>query len=161
MSDTILTAVERGMAEAIEGMTQGDGYNYDWGSVNEPDEAKQTFPSAEIALESENCLDEAGGVWSQAYEIESIIVVRVRAQLSNETERPAYEINTALNLALSDLKKLFGTNYSVSGSCDTVMYMGAVRVVDRNNDVFRPAHMDVRFRVKYTQDRQDPETSAE
>ena len=73
MSDTILSSIERGLAESIGSMTQGDGYNFDWGTVNQPDEALQTFPSAEIALEVENCLDDAGGIWSDAYELESKI----------------------------------------------------------------------------------------
>jgi hypothetical protein len=161
MSDTTLSKIERGMADAIEGMTQGDGYNFDWGSVNQPDEALQVFPSAEITLEEEKCLDDEGGVWADAYEIESSFVIRVRASIANETERPAYEINTELNLALSDLKKLFGTNYHVSDSCDLIMYTGCQRVADARNDIFRPSHMDVRFTVRYTQDRQTPETSAE
>jgi hypothetical protein len=161
MSDTILSKIERGMLDVISDMTVGDGYNFDWGSVNEPDEAKQDFPSAEIVLESENCLDDAGGVWSQAYEIEAIFVIRVRASIANETERPAYEINAELNLALDDLKKLFGKNYHASDSCDTVMYMNAVRVADKTNDIFRPSHMDTRWRIRYTQDRLDPTTTAE
>ena len=161
MSDNVNNALEREMASAIAGMTQGDGYNFDWGTVNDPDEARQEFPSAEIMLETETCLDEAGGVWSGAYELEAIYVIRVRAILSNETEIPIYQINSELNFALNDLKKLFGTNYSVSGFCDTIMYMGCVRIPDRTNDIFRPSHMDVRFRVSYTQDRQDPGITAE
>jgi hypothetical protein len=161
MSDTILSSIERGMQSLIEGMTQGSGYNYDWGSVNEIDEAKMTFPSAEITLEVENCLDDKEGVWSEAYEQEALYIVRVRAQLSNETERPSYEINTELNLALDDLKKLFGTTYHVSDSCDTIMYVSTTRIPGRNGDIFRPSHMDTRWRVRYTQDRKDPTSTAE
>jgi hypothetical protein len=161
MSDSVISKIERGMEDAIAGMSEGDGYNYDWGTVNQPDVALQTFPSAEIMLESETCLDDKEGVWSDAYELESIFVLRIRSDLQNETERPAYEINHELNRALDDLKKLFGINYHVTDSCDTVMYMGATRVPDRTGDIFRPAHMDVRFRVRYTQDRQNPEINAE
>lgn len=161
MIDTLLTAVEQGMTDAIEGMSIGGGYNYDWGTCNEPDAAKQNFPSAEITLEKEKCLDDEGGVWADSYMIESAFVIRVRASLSNETERPAYEINAELNKALSDLKKCFGTNYHVSDSCDLIMYQDATRIPDKTNDIFRPAYMDVRFLVRYTQDRQTPEISAE
>jgi len=155
MSD-ILSKIEDGMYDLISGITIGDGYNFDWGTVNEPDTAKQTFPSAEIVLESENNLDETGGVWSGAYEQEAIFVIRVRTELSNEVDTPAYTINIELNKALEDLKKLFGINYSVSDSCDTIMYRGMIRTVDRSNDILRPAYMDTRWRVAYTQDRTNP-----
>ena len=161
MVETVLTSVEQGIQDAIEGMAQGDGFYFDWGACNQPDVALQTFPSAEVTLESETCLDDEGGVWADAYEIESVFVIRVRAALSNETERPAYEINVELNKALSDLKKCFGTNYHVSNNCDLIMYQGATRVPDKANDIFRPAYMDVRFKVRFTQDRQTPEVSAE
>ena len=65
------------------------------------------------------------------------------------------------NKNFPNLKKLFGTNYHVSDSCDLIMYTGCQRVADARNDIFRPSHMDVRFTVRYTQDRQTPETSAQ
>lgn len=156
MSTPILTSIEHAMAEHIEDMSVGTGYYFDWGSVNEPDVAKQEFPSAEIVLESETCLDETGGVWSQAYEQEAVFVIRVRVALDNETERPLYEVNDELNKAVEDLKKLFGTEYTVSDSCETIMYRGMTRVTDKSNDIFRPAYADTRWLVRYTQDRKEP-----
>jgi len=160
MSD-ILTDIEQGMADAIASMTLGDGYNFDWGTVNDNDVARQEFPSAEITQTGEQCQDDEEGVWSGAYELESPFVVRVRARLSNEEVLPTYKIRKELNMALSDLKKLFGKNYHVSGACDLIMYTGSVKIPDSSGDIFRPAYMDVSFKVRYTQDRQNPDINAD
>jgi hypothetical protein len=161
MSDSILNLIEDEMADHIGDMTQGDGYYFDWGSVNEPDVAKQIFPSAEIMLVNETCRDDTDGVWSQGYEQECIYTIRVRVALDNEEVTPLYEINKNLNQALDDLKKLFGKNHSLSDACETIMYVGMNRVVDMSNDIFRPRYMDTQWRVRYTQDRLNPAVNAE
>ncbi len=71
-----------------------------------------------------------------------------------------YKINAELNWALNDLKKLFGTYYTVSDACETIMYQGMTRVTDKNNDAMRPKYMDTRWLVRYTEDRLDPGTVA-
>ena len=152
----ILSKIETKMAEQISGMSLGAGYYFEWGSVNEPDIAKQQFPSAEIVVESELNLDEKEGAWSQAYEQEASFLIKVRVTLDNETERPLYEVNTELNKALEDLKRLFGRNYTVSDSCETIMYRSMQRVTDKGNDIFRPAYLETRWLVRYTQDRREP-----
>jgi hypothetical protein len=154
--EDILTAIERGMSDKIGSIKKTAGYYLDWGSVNEPDVAKQVFPSAEIILENEECIDETDTAWSGAYNQEATYLIRVRASLPNEEVVPVYKINEILNKALTDLKKLFGTRYVVSDRCDTIMYRGAQRVVDGSNDIFRPAYLETRWLVKYTQVRTDP-----
>jgi len=161
MTEDILNKIESGMVETISTVTKGNGYFFDWGTINEPDVGKQIFPSAEIIIDNESCLDDKEGVWSRAYEQECVYLIRVRVALDNETVTPAYEINKELNRALNDLKRAFGRDYSASDSCDTIMYMGMTRIPDRNNDVFRPAYMDTKWRVRYTQDRSEPTINAE
>lgn len=157
MATPILTEIETAMATDIAALRVANGYYYDWGSVNEPDVAKQIFPSAEIAVVEENCLDDAGGVWSNAYLQEASIEIKVRAELPNEEEVPSYEINKELNKCVEDLKKLFGINYTISGNCETIMYRGMRRVFEGSNDIFRPSYVIVRFNVRYTQDRDLPD----
>lgn len=152
----ILTAIEASMAEAISNMNTGDGYYLDWGTVNEPDVAKQLFPSAEIMFVSEECLDETDSAWSGAYNQEATYNIRVRAELENEEAIPTYKINEILNRALSDLKRLFGIHYTVSDRCEIIMYQGAERIRDNSNDIFRPSYMDTKWLIKYTQVRKDP-----
>lgn len=152
----MLTSIENAMAEAISGMNTGDGYFLNWGTVNEPDVAKQEFPSAEIILESEENLDETDSSWSGDYNQEASYLIRVRAALENEETVPLYKINEILNQALSDLKRLFGRSYTVSGNCEVIMYRGSERVTDGANDILRPKYMNTRWLVKYIQLRTDP-----
>lgn len=156
MDKPILTRIEEAMASRIAALRKSDGYYLNWGTVNEPDVAKQKFPSAEIVLDYEECLDETDTAWSGAYNQEAHYVIRIRAQLDNEEVIPFYEINKELNKALEDLKKLFGNHYTVSDACETIVYQGAQRIVDRGNDIFRPAYLDTKWLVKYTQVRIDP-----
>lgn len=155
-STDILTAIETAMASNIAGMTTSKGYYLNWGTVNEPDIAKQEFPSAEIVFQTEECLDETDAAWSGAYNQEATYLIRVRAALENEEVIPLYKINEVLNRALCDLKKLFGTSYTVSDRCETIMYKSAIRVTDNSNDIFRPSYLDTQWTVKYTQVRTDP-----
>lgn len=156
MSTPILTKIEEGMANYISQISKSEGYYNNWGSVNEPDVAKQDFPSAEIVLEAEDCIDETDSAWSQAYNQEALFIIRIRACNENEEEIPVYQINKILNKALDDLKRLFGNHYVVSDSCEMIMYKGSLRITDGSNDIFRPAYLDTRWLVKYTQDRKNP-----
>ncbi len=153
----ILTRIQEGLETRIAAISKSDGYFTNWGSVNEPDVAKQEFPSAEILFDNEDCLDETNGAWSGAYNQEANFIIRIRASLANEEQIPLYEINKELNKALEDLKRCFGINYTASeDACENVMYQGAQRITDNSNDIFRPAYIDTRWLVKYTQVRKDP-----
>jgi len=149
------------MASFIRGMRQGD-YNYTWGTVNEPDEAKQRFPSAEIRITSEISLDDPDGAWSQAYMQECTYDIKVRMRLKKESNNPDFEMDTELNKALDDLKKVFGTNDMLGNkTCAQIMYRGMRRMQDRTGDILAPKHMITTWRVTYTQDRLSPSTSAD
>lgn len=153
----ILTRIQDGMASKIGTISKSDGYFCNWGSINEPDIAKQEFPSAEITFDNEDCLDETDSAWSNAYNQEAHFIIRVRAALANEETTPFYKINEELNKALEDLKRCFGIHYTASeNACEIIMYQGAQRINDNSNDIFRPAYLDTRWLVKYTQVRTDP-----
>jgi len=160
-TDAMLNRVEDAIKGFIVGMKQGT-YNYTWGTVNEPDEVKQRFPSAEIRILNETNLDDPDGAWSQAYMQECTYEITVRMRLSKESNNPDFEIDTELNKALEDLKKVFGNNYSLGNStCAMIMYRGMRRVQDRNGDLLAPKHMVTTWRITYTQDRLSPSTSAD
>ena len=152
----ILTTIESEMKTLIEGMTTAN-YNYTWGTVNNPDMAHQTFPSAEIMLVREDNVDNTGGTWAQAYSNEAEFQIKVIPELSSEEEIPVYAINIEYNKALDDLKKVFGINYNLNGNCLTIMYRSAERINSSAGDVFRPGHLDTRWLIRYNQDRLDPE----
>lgn len=158
--DPILSKIEAGMKSGIEGLRKGSGYFHDWGTVNEPDIAKQRFPSAEIIVTNEDNDDSESGAWSQAYSNNAEFQIIVRTTLNNEEGTPIYEINKELNKCLHDLKRYFGRNPTVSDECETIMYRGMTRVRDPGNDIFRPAYMITRWLVRYTQDRKSPDVYA-
>lgn len=161
MSTPILTLIEEGMADLISGMTKGGGYYFDWGSVNELDKSKMVYPAAQIEIVNEECMDSEGGAWSDTYLQTAYYQVRVWTRLVEETSAPYWEIDKEMNMALDDLKKLFGTNYHVSDKCDLIMYKGMTREIIRTGDIFVPKSMLTQWRIQYTQGRLDPATTSE
>lgn len=159
MATDLLTTIEYEMVKKIEGMTEGL-YHFNWDSCNQLDVAKMEFPNAQIYLENENCLDSASGSNNQAYFQEVTFRIEVLARLEEECDNPRFDINVELNKALSDLKRVFGSDYSVNGSVDTIMYTGSNREYIRNNDIFIPAKLITRWNVRYEQDRSDPDVFA-
>lgn len=156
MPDPILTQAEENMAILVEGMTIADGYNYDWGTVNQPDLAKCTFPCAVIEMDPEETnLDEPTGVHAGAYLNEVAIKIRAVGKLDTEHTNPVFENNKTLNKALDDLKKVFGTNYSLNGTVDTIMYRRSLRITKQAGDIFIPSELESHWIVRYTQDRQN------
>jgi len=157
----MLTKIEEAMADNILAMKEGS-YFFSWGSVNEPDQAKQEFPSAEIMLDNEECLDENGGAWNGAYQNRAYFDITVKARLQNETVsgQQVYAINEELNKALSDLKKCFGIHYDLD-LCTVIMYRGTRRVTEPQGDLLVPKRMIVSFSVDYMQGREDPTTGAD
>ena len=152
----ILTNIEDTIASYILSISRSSVYYFDWRCINVNDISKQTFPSAEIYIEDEDCQDLEDGVAAGAYNQHLNITIRVRVETDVEESNPAYDVNKELNKALDDLKRMFGNNYNVSDRCATIMYRGMSRVVDGANNILRAKYMDTRWLVKYTQDRKDP-----
>lgn len=154
--EDILTKIENGMESLILSMRTSGGYYFDWYTVNQNDVVKQTSPSAEIILTSEQCTDTDNSVWAGGYNQHAIYTIRVRYVMENKTENPTYAVDRYLNRCLYDLKKLFGNTPSVEGTCCVIMYTGMDRIRNNNNDVIRPKYMDTYWLVRYIQDRRDP-----
>lgn len=157
----ILTQIEEAMASEIQAMQPGL-YKYTWGaqSVNETDLAKVTFPCANIYLDSDTSLDDPTGSHCGAYFHESIFRIEVFARLEEERANPRWAINAELNKAFDDLLKLFGRNYNVSGTCDTIMYRDMQREFVRNGDIFVPSKMITYWIVRWESVRTDPDLVA-
>ena len=154
----ILTDIEEAMKLAILGMTTGDGYNYNWHTVNEDDLALCTFPCAEIGITEERNVDDPEGAWFQSYNNEVEFEIVVHGKLDSEEKNPNYAMRKVLNKALDDLKQLFGINYHITNTCDRIMYAGMTREIKMSGDVHVPGLMSTTWNVRYTQDRLSPET---
>lgn len=161
MATDMLTTIETAMYDAIAAAVEGP-YFFTWGTINEPDMAKQEFPSAEIQLIEEDNLDIEGGANSGAYQNKANFEIIVKARLGNEvmSGTQVYEIHKELNKALSDLKKIFGVNYNLGG-CYVIMYKGMRREFEPMGDLLVPKRMITMWSVWYLQDRSDPTTGAD
>jgi len=108
-------------------------------------------------VEAERCVDESDGAAAQLYTNEVDFLIIVRSQLASVVDIPNYSVNADHNKALDDLKKLFGTNYHITNTCDRIMYKSSEREIKKNGDIFVPGDMLTRWVVYYRQDRQSPE----
>lgn len=143
----------------ISGLTVAGGYSSDWGTVNEYDFNKMTFPAAVVTLpDEESNQDEAFGVHAQAYTNVVPIYIQIYDALATQETYPEDEIKLAYWQDLDDLKKIFGTDFFLGGHADRIMYRTAKFIKSRSGDIFTPATMMTRWDVYYTQDRIDPET---
>jgi len=157
MSGTpILTTIRQTMALLIGGMTTATGYNFNWGAINNRNYAIGNFPRAEIYCGEEN-IDEKDGVSSQDYTNDANFEIRVAGKLITSSVNPLFDIDNTFDMAIDDLKQLFGYNNNVSGTCTEIMYKGFKRTESSGSgDQFIPAKVTVRFKVTYSQDRHTP-----
>jgi hypothetical protein len=161
MNTPILDNVETNMASLIVGMSINDGYNFDWKMVNQEDETLDDYPQAVInptdsLADKETSQDTTAGLGSQDYTNEVLFTVLVKGELKNPGSNPIFEVRSILRKCLDDLKKLFGTNYTLNNSCDNILYVGSQQEPKRNNDVQRPAQLRTIWKIIYAQDRQNP-----
>lgn len=157
LASSILDNIELQMKVLILGMTKAGGFNFDWQTVNQPDEANGDFPRALIDSPAETNLDPTDGPNSQAYSNDVLFVLRVKGNQawSNNSN---FTIRSNLRLAMDDLKKLFGPNgdSSVNGSCDEILYRSHQIMALNQNDIQRPGYLRSQWICKYSQDRSDP-----
>ena len=155
MSQSLLTQQANAIKSLIESMTVVGGYNFDWVNVNNRNYAIGDFPRAEIYYPNEENLDTVSGIGSRDYTNAVTFEIHVAAKLNVSSDNPIFEINEQLDLALDDLKMLFGRNPSINGTCDSFLYRGYKREV-KSVDQFIPTKLITTFRAVYQQDRQTP-----
>lgn len=156
-----LQLIEDKMVEFISNI-DSEPYNYVWNKqVNERDMAKQDFPSAVIYFEGEECLDEQDGSWSGAYYLGATFRIEVRTRLDSEYSNPVVEIRKDLYKCLDDLKMLFGRNWNLDGTCDTIMFRGATIEEEPSGDIFIPSKLITNWYIRYEVSRVDPTITAQ
>ena len=160
-SKPILTLIEEEIQTIIEGLDTVDGYNYSWNTVNIRDEAHNTFPSALVELVEEINIDPNNGSHSRAYLNRAEFRITAKGQISAEPdfsngETPWNQIRFVHNKLLDDLKKAFGTNYSLNDSAHSILYNRSERNRQASGDIFRDANLVTFWTVQYMQDRQTP-----
>lgn len=158
LASSLIDNIELQMKILMLGMAKTCGYNFDWKSVNQEDQARETgYPRALIESPQETNLDDTNGAAAEMYTNEvTFIIWIIGLQLIDSIPNPNFTIRSYLRLAEDDLKKLFGTNLHVNGTCDVIMFRGALIVKGDKNDVQKPATLRTQWLVRYSQDRQLP-----
>jgi len=156
---SILTTMESAIKALIEGMTVGDGYNYNWGTVNEDDLALCTFPCAQVIIDEEENLDEPNGAAAGSYQNQVFLQIVCYNRMKAVNDNPNFAVNADHNKMLDDLKKLFGTYpHANTTVINDFMYLGMEREIHSAGDIFVPGRLITRWRARYVQVRTDPET---
>ena len=158
---TILDRIEIQMVALVMGIRKSDGYNFDWGMVNEQDESIGAFPRCVVdpsdsIADKESNQDTLAGVGSLDYTNEVIFTLLVKGELPSFETNPLFAVRSILRQAQDDLKRLFGIHLNLDGECDNIMYSGSQIESLVRNDVQRPAQLRTFWKVVYSQDRTDP-----
>jgi hypothetical protein len=150
-----LTTIAAEIKELIEGITIAHGYDYDWGSVNEPDQAHVTYPCAEITYASEDGVPEQLGLYGFAT---AQFVIRLRCDLSElPTDHPFFAIDEELDIILRDVKKRLMRADTPADTLpiteETVIkYVRMEKETERQGDIFRPKSLLTYWTVAYQED---------
>ena len=153
LASSILDYIELNMKTLILSMSVANGYNFDWQTVDEENEAIGSFPRAFIESPMETNIDTAAGANASAYTNDVLFIIRVKGE-QGWTDNPQFTIRSCLRLAIDDLKKLFKD--SVNDSCDEILYRSHQVIYNLQNDIQRPAYVRSQWLCKYTQDRTNP-----
>jgi hypothetical protein len=157
--NTIISKQMQAITTLIGSMSVATGYYFDWLTINNRNYAIGTFPRAEVYVASEDNLDQKSGLGSLDYTNEITYEIIVTGKITFSSGNPFFDIVSIHNMALEDLKKLFGStnpvNRSLNGTCDSCLYKG-MKVERKAIDQFVPTRMTVTLKVTYSQDRSDP-----
>jgi hypothetical protein len=157
----ILDTIETTMASLIAGMTINDGYNFNWSIVNQEDEVIGDFPRALIdprdgLADVETCMDTLAGIGSRDYTNEVLFTILVAGKLPSYDNNPSWAIRSVLRKANDDLKRLFGINNQLNGTCDNILYVSSRIEPIKTNDIMAAGQLRWMCKVVYSQDRQTP-----
>lgn len=152
-----ITRIEEAAAGIIRNL-RTPAYRFDWGTVNETDEAKMRYPAADVETVSEANNDEVNSPHSGSYKNALTLRITAHVQIPEDAPNPEKAINAYLNYALDDLKRAFGRNYHLNDNCDIILYRGMSRqAVDGGGTVLKTRKLITTWLVKYEQNRLNPE----
>jgi hypothetical protein len=157
----ILDRIEKRIEALVGGMKIADGYNFDWGIVNEQDESIGDFPRcvidpSDMVADKESNMDTLAGIGSRDYTNEVMFTLLIKGELPAFDTNPLFAARSVLRKAHDDLKRLFGIHLNLDSECDNILYVGSQIESLVRNDVQRPAQLRTFWKVIYSQDRQTP-----
>jgi len=148
----------------IAAMRKVNGYNFDWGVVNPSffsmSNAAQDAPIVALVEDNEEKnLDSLGAVNGGMYANDVEFIISAFPRPTPPADTPFIDVcDDAIDLAVEDLKKLFGNKPCLNGKAFNSLYSGSKKVFTMKEDV--PCFVEFRLSVRYRQDRRDPSRPA-
>lgn len=154
---SIRTNIRSAITTAILGMKKADGYAYDWVTVQQPNTALGGFPRALVYLGNEVCNDTDGGTIQHSYQCTCDVVIEVEVKLSAKTAVPMFAIDSYIDDAIDDLKRLFGKNPSLNGVGNLPVLFVSMEVAEfASGDTFVSKKFMTNWSITYMQSRTEP-----
>jgi hypothetical protein len=157
--NTIISKQMQAITTLIGSMSMASGYYFDWLTINNRNYSVGTFPRAEVYVATEENQDTKVGIGSLDYTNIVTYEIVVAGKITFSSQNPFFDIISIHNMALEDLKKLFGStnpvNRSLNGTCDSCLYK-SMKPERKSVDQFTPSKIVVTLQVTYSQDRSDP-----
>lgn len=148
-----LSGIAYDIYKAITEITAANGYAVTWGSVNQPDMALQTYPSADITYRSEDALDSLG-LGHLGFAVAEF-QIRIRCKLATVDAIPNHTIDAMLDVALHALRQRMRA-LNVAGSLGKIVgveaqieYRRMEREIEKAGDRFIPGDMLTYWNVQY------------
>lgn len=160
--DCFLNLQIKKISDLILSMTRASGYNFDWKTTQNRNQAIGLFPRAEIYVTEEyNVDDTETGLGSHAYSNEVNYEIKINAKFTTPSKNVIFDYFIIEHLLVDDLKRLFGKeeNLTLGGTCNSFMYKGFTREIE-SNDEYTPKSLTTKWKCIYTQDRNYPNLSA-
>jgi hypothetical protein len=145
------TTISGEIATIISGMTTVGGYNYTWGTINQADRARvSAYPCALIRYNTETAVEGINGLYG-FQEAEVIISVDYRIT-PTLTVQPEITADSALDMALADLIKVFGANntgYLPLSKEAVLSFKSSEKIPDKRGNTYHPTSLVTKWNLFY------------
>jgi hypothetical protein len=146
----IINDIVAEVEDLLQGITVANGFDYDFGTINDPTCSDPIYPSAEIIQGDEQALPAPMGIFRFS-QIE--LQIKIRAQLDHSVDHPTHEIDAEANKVLTDLKKVL--SYPTTGalvltnSTATIQYSRSARELSPAGNVYVPGVLNTFWTITY------------
>jgi hypothetical protein len=152
-----LTDIAAEIAGLLQSITIANGFPFDFGTVNQPDQALCTFPSADITYSGD--APESATQAAYGYDVAQFVIKLIPANpnsnaVSNPNggvPTPVHAIDAIIDTVVAALKqrvRFQQGNLPISGNA-YMIYKGFKKTVEKSGDIFRPDSVLFNLEVHY------------
>jgi hypothetical protein len=161
MAAPVLTQIRNEIKAMISAMTTAGGYRFTWAAVNPSFFSAANLPAQSATIfalvedNEETNFDSFGAVNGGMYGNDVEFIISAFPRPNPPAGVPFIDVcDEAIDLAVEDLKKLFGNKPCINGKAFNSLYSGSRKVFTHKEDI--PCFVEFRLVVRYRQDRRDP-----